>query len=40
MVKDNGFENLAQDYVLRRYKKEDNEYFSKVLRDCLDQQGF
>ena len=40
MVKDNGFENLAQDYVGRRYKKEDNEYFSQVLKDCLKKQGF
>ena len=40
MVKDNGFKNLAEDYVLRRYKKEDNEFFSQVLRDCLDRQGF
>ena len=40
MVKDNGFKNLAEDYVLRRYKKEDNEYFSQVLRDCLEKQWF
>lgn len=40
MVKDNGFENLAQDYVMRRYKKEDNEYFSQVLKDTLQKQGF
>ncbi|MCQ2280822.1 MAG: nitroreductase family protein [Bacteroidales bacterium] len=40
MVNDNGFENLAQDYVMRRYKKEDNEYFSQVLKDTLQKQGF
>lgn len=40
MLKDNGFENLAQDYVMRRYKKEDNEYFSQVLKDTLQKQGF
>lgn len=40
MLKDNGFENLAQDYVMRRYKREDNEYFSQVLKDTLQKQGF
>lgn len=40
MIKEYGFKSLAEDYVLRRYKKEDNEYFSEVLRKCIDEQGF
>lgn len=40
MVADNHFANLAEDYVLRRYKKEDNEFFSQVLEDSMNKQGF
>lgn len=40
MVKENHFHNLAEDWVLRRYKKEDNEYFSELLQKTITEQGF
>ena len=40
MVKDNHFNNLAEDWVLRRYKKEDNEFFSDLLQKTITEQGF
>lgn len=40
MLQDYDFQSLAQDYVERRYKKADNEYFSEVLYDELVKQGF
>ena len=39
-VKENGKENLAQVYTDVRYKKADNEHFSKVLLNVLKKQGF
>lgn len=36
----NNLPNLAQVFTKCRYKKEDNEYFSKVLSDVLKKQGF
>lgn len=38
MVEENHFKSLAQDYVERRYKKADNEYFSTVLQEVLNHQ--
>ncbi len=40
MLKDNNSRSLAEDYVQRRYKKSDNEFFSEVLRDALVKQQF
>lgn len=40
IVKDNHFNNLAEDWVLRRYKKEDNEFFSDLLQKTITEQGF
>lgn len=40
IVKENNMQNLAEDYVKRRYKKEDNEFFSQVLKETLQKQGF
>jgi len=40
VLKENHFDNLAQDYVFRRYKKEDNEFFSQILSDNIRKQGF
>lgn len=40
MLEDNHFKSLAEDYVQRRYKKEDNEFFSTVLHDVLVKQRF
>ena len=39
-VKENNKENLAQIFTDVRYKKADNEHFSKVLLDVLKKQGF
>ncbi len=39
-VKENNKQNLAQVFTDIRYKKEDNEHFSKVLLDVLKKQGF
>lgn len=39
-VTDNGKENLAQVYTQVRYKKSDNEFFSKKLVKMLTDQGF
>ncbi|NPA36936.1 MAG: NADPH-dependent oxidoreductase [Chlorobi bacterium] len=39
-VKENGKETLAQVFTDIRYKKADNEHFSKVLLDVLKNQGF
>lgn len=40
ILEENKMNNLAEDYVRRRYKKADNEFFSKVLHDVLKQQGY
>ena len=39
-VVENGKENLAQVYTEVRYKREDNEYFSRKLVKLLTEQGF
>lgn len=39
-VAENGKENLAQVYTQVRYKKADNEFFSKKLVAMLTEQGF
>ena len=39
-VKENNKETLAQVFTDVRYKKADNEHFSKVLLDVLKKQGF
>lgn len=39
-VKDNQKETLAQVFTDVRYKKADNEYFSKALLEVLKEQGF
>ena len=39
-VKENGKETLAQVFTDVRYKKADNEHFSKVLLEVLTKQGF
>jgi nitroreductase len=39
-VKENNKETLAQVFTDVRYKKEDNELFSKALLDILTEQGF
>ncbi|MGM0464481.1 MAG: nitroreductase family protein [Bacteroidota bacterium] len=39
-VKENNKETLAQVFTEVRYKKEDNETFSKLLIKVLEQQGF
>jgi nitroreductase len=39
-VADNGKENLAQVYTEVRYKKTDNDFFSKKLAKLLTDQGF
>jgi nitroreductase len=39
-VSENDKENLAQVFTDIRYKKADNEHFSKVLLDVLKKQGF
>lgn len=39
-VAENKTGNLANDYVSRRYKKEDNEYFSNILYKAVKEQGF
>lgn len=39
-VRDNNKESLAQVFTDVRYKKADNEFFSKGLLDVLRQQGF
>lgn len=39
-VRENGTGNLARDYVERRYRKADNEYFSDLLLKCIKEQGF
>ncbi|TRX66212.1 NADPH-dependent oxidoreductase [Carboxylicivirga sp. M1479] len=39
-VKENDKESLAQVFTDVRYKKADNEHFSKVLLDVLKNQGF
>lgn len=40
ILAENNMRNLAEDYVKRRYKKEDNEFFSQVLKDTLTKQEF
>ncbi len=39
-VSENGKETLAQVFTDVRYKKSDNEYFSKLYRDFIGEQGF
>jgi hypothetical protein len=39
-VAENNKETLAQVFTDIRYKKENNEYFSKVLIEVLKKQGF
>jgi nitroreductase len=39
-IKENNKETLAQVFTDVRYKKADNEYFSKALLEVLRQQGF
>jgi hypothetical protein len=39
-VKENNKETLAQVFTDIRYKKADNEYFSKILLQVLKDQGF
>ena len=39
-VKENNKENLAQVYTDVRYKRGDNEHFTKVLKETLIAQGF
>lgn len=40
IVKENEVENLAQVFTIKRYKKADNEHFSKLLMNVLQKQGF
>jgi hypothetical protein len=39
-IKENNKQSLAQVFTDVRYKKADNEHFSKVLLDVLKRQGF
>lgn len=39
-VDENGKQSLAQVFTDVRYKKSDNEYFSKLFRDFIAEQGF
>jgi nitroreductase len=39
-IKENNKESLAQVFTDVRYKKSDNEYFSKILLTVLKEQGF
>ncbi len=39
-IAENGKETLAQVFTDVRYKKEDNEYFSRVFADFIREQGF
>ncbi|MBD5368974.1 MAG: NADPH-dependent oxidoreductase [Bacteroides sp.] len=39
-IAENGKETLAQVFTDVRYKREDNEYFSKVFSDFIKKQGF
>lgn len=36
----NGCSSLAEVYATKRYRRADNEHFSRVLRECLKAQGF
>lgn len=40
LIKTNEVDNLAQVFVLKRYKKQDNVHFSNVYLDVIDKQGF
>lgn len=40
ILQENQLHDLAHVFTERRYKKADNEFFSKVLADVLKQQGF
>jgi len=40
LVKTNEVDNLAQVFVLKRYKKEDNIHFSNVYFETIEKQGF
>ncbi len=39
-IAENGKETLAQVFTDVRYKREDNEYFSKVFADFIEKNGF
>ena len=39
-VKENGKDSLAQVFTDVRYSKENNETFSKIFFDFIEQQGF
>ncbi len=40
LIEENEVDNLAQIFAYKRYKKEDNVHFSKVLLKVLKDQGF
>jgi nitroreductase len=40
IVAENEVENLAQVFTEKRYKKGDNQHFSKVFLDVIEKQGF
>jgi nitroreductase len=40
LFEENNLNNLARIFTERRYKKEDNEYFSKILVEVLKKQKF
>lgn len=40
VLQENKMQNLAEDYVKRRYKKEDNELFSQIFKETLSDQDF
>jgi len=40
LIEENQTENLAQIFTDKRYKKDDNIYFSRVFLDVLKKQGF
>jgi len=40
LIKTNAVNNLAQVFVQKRYKKQDNVHFSNVYLDVIDKQGF
>jgi nitroreductase len=40
LIKTNGVDNLAQVFVQKRYKKEDNENISKLFLNVVEKQGF
>lgn len=40
LIEQNGTDNLAQVFTQKRYKKQDNVYFSNEFLDVLKEQGF